>query len=191
MTHPARIPFQVAFLTGQSRPPGSALTPGQRAFLTALPVPAAGRVPTNFPYRGDGTENFAPAGLFVASVRNARQYLSARGARFAANHTSPVEALLGRAERTLFLAGSCGLELFNGLSLRTDDRRRVTLFAYGPVARRRPDCAHFLVQGRRDWISRRYFRTVDAHVEAGHLEYLTDPTVLALACNLVQQLSDR
>lgn len=189
MNHPTRLPLQVAFLTGQSRPPGAALTPAQTAFLEALPLPAAGRVPVNFPYPDDTGEIFAPVPLLIASVRNARQYLSARRAAFASRHGPAVAALLVRAERTLFLAGSCGLELFNSLSLHAETRRRVTIFAYGPVARRRPDCEAFLVQGRRDWLSRRYFRAVDARVDAGHMDYLSDPAVFTLAADLVRRLS--
>ncbi len=189
MNNPTRIPLQVAFLTGQSRPPGAALTPAQAAFLEALPLAAAGRVPVNFPYPGGGAGDLASASLLVASVRNARQYLSARRAGFASRHDSAVAALLVRAERTLFLAGSCGLELFNGLALSAEMRRRVTIFAYGPVARRRPDCDAFFVQGRHDWLSRRYFRAVDARVETGHLDYLANPTVFTLAADLVRRLS--
>ncbi len=183
------LPLQVAFLTGQSRPPGAALTPAQRAFLDALPLPAGGRVPVNFPYPDDDREKFATVPLLVASVRNARQYLAARQPGSTTRHGPAVEALIARAERTLFLAGSCGLELFNALALPADARRRVTIFAFGPVARRRPDCDAFLVQGRRDWLSRWYFRTVDARVEAGHMDYLADPAVLALATDLVRRLS--
>ena len=184
-----RLPLQVAFFTGQSRPPGAALTPAQTAFLHALPLPAAGRVTENFPYPAVGPQEFAPVPLLIASARNARQYLSARRAGFASRHRPAVETLLAGAERTLFLAGSCGLELFNALALPAATLRRVTLLAYGPVARRRPDCDCLLVQGRRDWLSRRYFRAADARVDAGHLDYLADPAVLALAADLVRRLS--
>ncbi len=100
-----------------------------------------------------------------------------------------VEALLARADRTLFLAGSCGLELFNNLALPADTLRRVTIFAYGPVARRRPGCACLLVQGRRDWFSRRYFRTVDARVNTGHMDYLANPEVAKLAVETVRRFA--
>ncbi len=189
MNHLPQLPLQVAFLTGQSRPPGTALTPAQRAFLDALPIPTAGRVIVNFPYSDAGSEESAPVPLLVASVRNARQYLSARRADFPLRHRRAVEALLSRAERTLFLAGSCGLELFNALALPDDTLRRVTIFAYGPVARRRPDCACVLVQGRRDWLSRRYFRAVDARVDAGHMDYLAVPAVFDLAADLVRRMT--
>ena len=190
MSHAPRLPLQVAFLTGQSNPPGAALTPVQVDFLARLPVPAEARVGLNFPYPTvDVTATASPASLLAASVRNGRQYLASRRAGFAERHRPAVAALLARADHTLLLAGSCGLELFNNLALPVEMLRRVTIFAYGPVARRRPDCACVLVQGRRDWLSRWYFQSVDARVNAGHLGYLSDPAVLALTVETVRRLN--
>ena len=186
----ATIPLQVAFLTGQSRPSTAALDPVQTAFLAALPVPAAARVAANFPYPTDETfPPFTRTPLLLASWRNGWQHLASRRPAFAERHRATVEALLARAGRTLFLTGSCGLELFNNLRLPTSALRRVTIFAYGPVARRRPDCACLLVQGRRDWISRGYFRQADAYVDGGHLHYLTNPDVLTLAAESARCLA--
>lgn len=84
-------------------------------------------------------------------------------------------ALLERADRTLLLSGSCGLELFNNLHLPAEVLSRVSLFAYGPVARKRPACRHLLVQGHRDAISRLWFPQVDRRIESGHMDYLTRP----------------
>ncbi len=190
MIPPARLPFQVAFLTGRSDPSSPALSPAQAAFLAKLPLPAAGRVPLNFPYStGVTARPFTPTPLLVASVRNARQHLASRRPAFAREHRPAVVALLAHAERTLFLAGSCGLELFNNLGLPEDLLRRVTILAYGPVARRRPDCACLLVQGRHDWISRRYFCPADVYVDGGHMDYLAQPAVLALARESVRRLA--
>ena len=190
MMYPARLPFQVAFLTGQSNPSSAALSPTQAAFLAELPLPTTGKVSLNFPYStGVGAQPFWPTPLLVASVHNARQHLASRRPAFAEKYRPLVAALLARAERTLFLAGSCGLELFNNLRLPESLLRRVTIFAYGPVARRRPDCACLLVQGRRDWISRQYFLRADAYVDAGHMNYLTCPAVLALARASVSRLA--
>ena len=192
MSDQPRLPFQVAFLTGQSRPSGVALSPVQANFLAALPAPSASRMPINFPYRTRTADQpFAPTPLLVASVRNVRQYLSSRRPWFAERHRAAVEAFVARADHTLLLAGSCGLELFNNLALSANALRRVTIFAYGPVARRQPDCPRLLVQGRRDWLSRRYFRTVDVQVNTGHMDYLTDPVVLALAATAVCHLAAR
>ena len=52
-----------------------------------------------------------------------------------------------------FLAGSCGLELFNNLALPTHLQGRCAILAYGPTARRMPDTTVEVVVGRRDWIS--------------------------------------
>ncbi len=188
----SRLPFQIAFLTGQSQPPSAALSPAQAAFLAALPVPEAWRCRRNFPYPTEDREDrHRTAPLLVASVRNGAQYWRSRRPGFAARHRPAVAALLARAEHTLLLAGSCGLELFNNLALPAALVQRVSIFAYGPVARRRPEgCADcFLVQGRGDWMSRWCFPVVDARVNAGHLDYLSDPAVLALAAATVRRLT--
>ena len=117
------------------------MSPAQTAFLAALPVPAAARVALNFPYPpGEIVLPFVRIPLPVASWRNGWQHFASRRPSFAERHRATVEALLARADRTLFLTGSCGLELFNNLRLPASALRRVTIFAYGPVARRRPDC---------------------------------------------------
>lgn len=184
------VSFQVAFLTGQSHPPSAALSPSQAAFFAALPVPAESQVTLNFPYPFEAPVHpFTRTPLLLASLRNARQYFASSRPAFAEQHRTAVEALLARADRTLFLAGSCGLELFNNLALPVSALERVTIFAYGPVARRRPDCDCLLVQGRRDWISRRYFRRVDVRVDSGHMDYLDNPSVVALATETARRLA--
>ena len=190
MMHPSRLPFQVAFLTGQSNPSSAALSPAQAAFLAELPLPITGKVSLNFPYStGVAARPFSLTPLLVASVHNAQQHLASRRPAFAEKYRPPVAALLAPAERTLFLTGSCGLELFNNLRLPKNLLRQVTIFAYGPVARCRPDCACLLVQGRHDWISQWYFRRADAYVDAGHMDYLTCPAVLRLAWESVRRLT--
>ena len=188
MNHQTRLPFQIAFLTGQSRPPSTALSPAQAEFLAALPAPVESKATRNFPYpvHDPAGSPFAAAPLLMASLRNTWQYAASRCSPFAAHHRPMVEEFLARADRTLLLVGSCGLELLNNLALPADTLRRVTIFAYGPVARWRPDCACLLVQGRRDWLSRQYFRTVDARVNAGHMDYLASPEVITLAVETVR-----
>ena len=46
----SRPPLQVVFLTGPSDPRSCDLSPIQRAFLDALPVPDEAKAPLNFPY---------------------------------------------------------------------------------------------------------------------------------------------
>ena len=181
--------FQVVFLTGQSDPTRCALSPVQHAFLDALRLPAAAKVSRNFPYAE--TAAWRPTSLLAASVHNGRQYLASRRPEFAARHAPSVRQQLARADRTLILAGSNGLELLANLSLPRDVLDRVDVFAYGPVARQIPGCACVLVQGRRDWLSRVWFPRVDHRVDCGHLDYLESPEVLSLCLASVRRLTAR
>jgi hypothetical protein len=186
---PPALPIQVVFLTGQSDPARCALSPAQHAFLEALPLPAGARVPQNFPY-GD-TAPWRPTSLLAASLSNARQYLASRRPEFATRYAPAVRRQLAQARRTLILAGSNGLELLSNLRLPPDALDGIEVFAYGPVARRRPRCACVLVQGTRDWLSRVWFPRVDHRVNCGHLDYLESPQVLELCAATVQRLADR
>ena len=178
---------QIIFLTGQSDPSRCALSPEQQAFLDALPLPASAKLSLNFPYRTD-TPSWRHTPVLVGSVNNARQYVRSRQPMFAADHAAHVQRLLARARRTLILAGSCGLELFVNLRLPREALDTVHVFAYGPAARRLPDCACVLVQGRRDWVSRVWFRTVDHRVDCGHRDYLQSPEVRLLCLQLLRSL---
>lgn len=173
-----RLPLQVAFLTGQSDPGRCALSPSQAAFLNALELPEGAAVPWNFPYQ-PGPEH-RPTPLWLASLRNGSMYLASRRPAFREQHREPVLKLLAGAERTVFLAGSCGPELLANLNLPQADLERCRLFAYGPVGRKLPACPAVLVQGRSDWLSRWYFRRVDHRIDAGHMDYLESPDALRL-----------
>jgi hypothetical protein len=190
MTTSGRPECQVLFLTGQSDPDRCALSPEQQAFLDALPLPASAKIALNFPYDA-GTAPWRAIPLWIASVNNARQYARSRRPAFAADHTSHMRHLLGRARRTLILAGSCGLELFVNLNLPREVLDTVQIFAYGPTARRLPDCACVLVQGRADWISRLWFPDVDHRVACGHREYLRSAEVLTLCIDVVRHFDAR
>lgn len=170
-----RARWQVAFLTGQSEPRSCALSPVQRRFLDNLA--ASVTVDGNFPYAAP-TREFRPTPLLRASFNNARQYLRSRRPEFRDAFRPAMDALLARSERTLLLAGSCGLELFNNLDLSRTQLECCAVFAYGPVARRRPDCDNRLLQGRYDALSRWYFPHVDIRVDAGHMGYLDNDSVL-------------
>jgi hypothetical protein len=187
MTTSRRPECQVIFLTGQSDPDRCALSPEQQAFLDALPLPASAKIALNFPYEAD-TPPWRAIPLWIGSVNNARQYARSRRPAFAADHAPRVQQLLGRARRTLILAGSCGLELFVNLQLPREVLDTVQIFAYGPTARRRPDCACVLVQGRGDWISRLWFDRVDHLVACGHRDYLRSAEVLTLCIDVLRRL---
>ncbi|UXI67119.1 hypothetical protein [Tahibacter amnicola] len=171
--------LQVAFLTGQSDPACCALSPSQSAFLDALPVPEHARVRRNFPYFEHGGE-YRPVGLARAALNNLMQYRRARTADFAIRYRNTAVALLERARCTVLLAGSCGLELLNGLRLPPVLLRRVRVFAYGPVARQLPSCEVCLVQGDSDRLSRWYFANAHHIVACHHMNYLEQESVLNL-----------
>ena len=177
--------LQVFYLTGQSDPPRCALSPAQEAFLDALPLPASAKVRLNFPYAAD-TAPWRPNSLVLASLNNGILYLRSRRAAFS-RYAPSVLQQLERAEQTLILAGSSGIELLANLRLPREALRTVHVFAYGPVARALPPCACTLVQGRRDWISRAWFPVVDHRVDCWHRDYLESPEVLALCAGKVRE----
>jgi hypothetical protein len=184
-----RPPLQIAFLTGASNPQSAALSPVQTAFLDALPAPDAWKVRMNFPYPA-ATPPYRETPLLRASWSNACLYLASRRPAFTARYQPQVLARIAAAERTLFLAGSSGLELLANLQLPASALARLHVFAYGPVARRLPDCDCRLVQGHRDRISRGWFPAVETRVGCGHLDYLRDPAVLALCCAYLQEVTE-
>ena len=169
----------IAFLTGQSRPGCCALSPEQGQFLGQLAAPGRELVPVNFPYRAGGCFREVP--LVVASWRNLCGYFAARRPEFAAAFRGDVAALIARAERVVFLAGSSGLELFNNLGLSEAEERKCRLICYGPVARRMPHFAEaVIVQGSRDFLSRGFFRSHAPSLKCGHMGYLRDPEFLRI-----------
>lgn len=181
--------LQIAFLTGQSDPLCCALSPAQQAFGEALLAPGRSLHPKNFPYRPDSPPHRAVP-LLRASWHNGAQYLLSRRAAFAPQHRDGVLALLGGAPHTVLLAGSCGLELLANLAVPDGTLKRVSVFAYGPVARRAPAVARLhAVVGRQDHISRLGWRGAAVPVRGGHLDYLLQPEVLDEArrfCDSVQ-----
>jgi hypothetical protein len=178
---------QIAFMTGQSDPPSCALAADQHAFLDALLAPEREKVRCNFPYDRASRE-VLDVPLWRASLNNVRQYTASRSDRFARTYRPHVLAMLDQADRTLLLAGSCGIELLNNLHLPEPVLRAVYVFAYGPVARRRPACRHEIAGSRRDVISRRWFPAPDAWVDANHLGYLGSEQVRARCAELLERL---
>ena len=172
------VPLQVAFMTGQSDPGRCALSPAQHAFLDALPVPEAEKLRRNFPY-ADDTPPHRDVPILAASWHNVRQFLASRAPSFGERHRPAVLRMIARADHTVLLAGSCGLEILANLELPDAALRRVHVFAYGPVARHRPACDTFVVRGRRDWIAGVWGVHADRLVGAGHMNYLKNAEVLA------------
>jgi len=173
--------LQLAFMTGQSNPRCCALSAQQQAFGEALLAPGRGLRMQNFPYRDESSEH-TPVPLWRASWHNTAQYLESRRTGFVRSYHNAVLKMLSAAPHTLLLAGSCGLELLTNLALPADARLRISVLAYGPVSRRVPDCARLLtVAGSRDWISRIGYGRAMRSVACGHLDYLTQAEILALA----------
>lgn len=182
--------LQIAFITGRSRPDNSALSPAQDAFLQNLLSQQITPVAVNFPWAPSG-KGFQSTGILRASLNNAREYLCSRGPSFTARYQKMAINLLGMADHTLLLSGSCGLELFNNLQIPETLMPRVSVFAYGPVARRRPACRHMLVQGGQDRISRLWFTQVDARIPCRHMDYLTRPELAALCRRFLDDIYQR
>lgn len=183
-----RTPLQLAFLTGQSDPARCALSPQQRAFGQALLAPGRVLHPCNFPYDA-ATPDHQPAALLAASWHNTRHYLRSRRPGFAAAHGPALAQLLQAAPHTLLLAGSCGLELLANLELPPALAQRCSVLAYGPVARRAPRVARLQVLvGRQDWVSRLGWRGARQWIDSGHMDYLQQPAVLAIARELAARL---
>jgi hypothetical protein len=180
--------LQIAFLTGQSEPRSCALSPQQIAFGQALLAPGRLLQMQNFPYRQDSPAH-APVPLWRASWNNSRQHLASRGPGFARSHRAAVVQMLQAAPHTLLLAGSCGSELLANLALPPEALQRISLLAYGPVARRMPACARLLtVRGQQDWISRWGFGAAMQSIACGHMDYLAQPAFLTLASHFVAEV---
>ncbi|GAA2045442.1 hypothetical protein GCM10009819_36060 [Agromyces tropicus] len=177
----------VCFLTGRSDPANTALSPAQLALLDALPVGAGERIDVNFPYAAaSGPWRRTP--LAVASVRNGRDYLGSRRPGFARRYAAEVRPVLAAADRTLVLAGSCGLELLANLRLDRHALAGLHVLAFGPVARSHPPVSLETVVGRTDLLARRWAPRADHVIGAGHLDYLASPEFRAIAARAVERL---
>lgn len=182
--------LQTAFITGRSRPGNLALSQVQRDFIGSLSVKELSPLPVNFPWT-PSPDPFQATGLLWASVNNAREYLNSRRLSFVERYRDSAIALIESADHTLLLSGSCGLELFNNLHLPASLMSRVSVFAYGPVARKRPDCRHVLVQGEQDLISRLWFRKADERIRCGHMDYLLQPEMVGLCQQFINQIREQ
>lgn len=181
--------LQIAFLTGRSRPVSCALSPVQASFLERLAGRDRSLVPRNFPYF-DPPGSHRPVPLILASWRNGMDFWSSRWPEFRLRYQKPVQDLLLGAPKTVFLAGSCGLELLSNLGLPPEVLRRVAVFAYGPVVRKPPSVRLFSVQGRDDVLSRWFRPAIDRVVDCHHLDYLESPEVLALASAFLDRIEE-
>lgn len=187
----------VAILTGQSNPRRPRLSHSQQALLDAIDLPEASKVRSPFLFVPVGDDGDAPrhAGdadgdgvrtpLWLASLRNLRQFSLASTPRFARIARARWHAFLAERPALLLITGSCGLQLFNALHAANASSGQPAsirhVFALGPVAWCRPAVSHTLIQGEADGWSRLFFRDVDVTVpRLGHMGYFDDPTIPAL-----------
>lgn len=169
----------VAFLTGPSDKDRCALSPEQLSFLLQLGGPTRKLVMTNFPYQQ--TLPFRRVPLLRAAWNNIISYFRSRRSEFSSTYSAAIIGLIEQAEHTFFLTGSCGLELYNNLSLPQSLEARCTLICYGPVSRRRPSYARtVMVQSSCDLISRALFRWPHQQLRCSHMNYLGDPEFLRI-----------
>jgi len=185
--------LQIALLTGQSVPGSCSLSPEQAGFLARLAAEGGGAwsvVDRNFPFDATNAPYRRPS-IAAASVANARQYRASRHLSFAMKHRPTLVELIDSAPVTVWLAGSCGLELLHNVALPAASADRCRVLAYGPAARRLPEMQTELVIGRRDWVSPLLFRCpprVHVHrIDCDHLGYLRDATMFSVALDFVRR----
>jgi hypothetical protein len=176
--------LQIALFTGQSDRSRWALSPMQHEFLESVCGPQVVRIDCNFPYLTN-SPSYRRTALPLACVSNTLQYFQSRFAFFRESHTPAVETVISRCAHTIFITGSCGLELFNNLDLSQQSLTRVCVFAVGPVARSRPACRHMLIGSPGDALSRLFFPKPDHWVDCGHMDYLSNQSVRELCQNFI------
>lgn len=180
--------LQVLYLTGQSDPRSCALSPVQHAFLDDLPVPDTAKVRLNFPYDAS-LAPYRKVPIWLGSLRHFVLFVRIRllMAGWAAKHRPRVEEQLRKADHTLVLAGSIGLDLLGRLGLSRDLLDRLTVVAYGAVSTRPPDCRTIRVASSSDHLARWWRR--DLEVESGHLDYLGSAEFAELCRRVASELS--
>lgn len=170
----------VAFITGHSVRGCTGLSLEQRRFQQISDIPLNRWQDCNYPYRQ--TFSFPePFNVITGSCNNVGQFLLSRRAAFRQRHADAVAAVFARYDAVILIAGSCGTEILNNLELPADIRSRLHVFAYGPVSRRLPDTASlFVLQGRKDWLSRLFHPHADQRIDCSHMDYLRSPETLSL-----------
>lgn len=178
------------FITGHSVPGCTGLSREQQDFQCRTEIPPECWLQHNFPWH-DTFPFPEPFRLLSASVNNVRHYLRSRRPSFAQTHRDAATELLAPYDAVLLLAGSCGLELFNNLQLPAEMRKKMHIFAYGPISRRLPGVAsHLIVQGQHDWLSRFYHPRADHRYPCPHMGYLEAPETLRLLNEYHRQILD-
>ncbi len=180
VSHPV-TPLKVVLLSGLSDPTTCALSPEQVRFLEALEVPESCKLYWNFPYIPCPEKARRAPPLWLASLRNTRQFLEASRLAYRSAARGHWQSLTASTDKLVVITLSCGLEILNQCLSGDGIGSRIHVFALGPVARRAPSVPCTLVRGARDLLSRCFFRTSDLVVPGvGHMDYLRNNKVLEL-----------
>ena len=180
-------PYRVAFITGQSNPYSWDLSPIQRHFIQSFNLPDEYVYKLNFPYT-ECSDSYTPTPVLRASLQNIKLFLASQKPEFREQYQSVVTDFILESEHTILLSGSSGVELLNNLHLTAAVLKRISVFAYGPVSRHRPDCHYVFVQGKQDWYSRLFHSKPDYRVSCGHLNYLETDEVQDICARFIQNV---
>ncbi len=208
------ILIRVGWLSGVSRPGSRALSPEQRALVTALPVATECKLWTNFPYdllseggrarlgesppeaAGDESserarDGYAETHLIAASLVNAARFLAASQPLRRPSRVAAWRALKSSCERLLLVTGSCGSQIVRSLERAAPEGAAVELLSFGPVDLPFGAASTGLRQtrlvGDRDWLSGR----PDARLRGvGHMDYLRSQAALEAAIRWVRERID-
>ncbi len=184
--------LRIAFLTGQSNPASIALSSLQTSFLRRIPFPEECKLYRNFPYRLPHVEDpevYRPVGLLRASLNNAWQYFRSRKPDYALDYSAAFTDEFLHVDRVVLLVGSCGLELFINLQLPDWILQKVSIFAYGAVARSVPRCGDlFVIRGNHDRIAALWDIPVDCTIACGHMDYLENFQLMDLLTDFLQRI---
>jgi hypothetical protein len=178
-SHPF-TPIKVVLLSGLSDPATCALSPTQVQFLGALEAPESCKLYWNFPYIPCPARPHPEPPLWLASLRNARQFVLASRPAYCTAARRHWQALTASADEVVVITLSCGLEILNNC-LDIQPVPKIRVFALGPVAWHLPRVPCTLVQGTHDHVSRSFFKVSDVIVPyVGHMGYLPNRHVLSL-----------
>ncbi len=191
VVHPS-TPIKVVLLSGLSDPTSCALSRSQQQFLDRLSVPRDSKIYANFPYLPPDRAEQASVPLPLAGWRNLSQFLRAWKSPYREHAVAHWDSLVSSCDGLLVVTISCGLEILNACLSTGIRPAELEVLALGPVAWDRPPVPHTLVRGHRDYVLNPLFRSVDVVLpRVGHLNYLNNPAVFALAEQRLQSLTAR
>lgn len=184
--HHKHSPIKVALLSGLSTPTTCALSDSQVQFLQRLNAPEDCKLYWNFPYVPCPDAPHGDPPLWLASLQNLRQFLSASGRRYRESAQRHWNGLLASTDKLVIVTLSCGLEILNQCLGGPASKVQLHIVALGPVAWRKPAASCTLIQGSNDHISKLFFRDCDLKLaRVGHMDYLADERVTQVVNGLL------